>query len=74
MRSRSADAIDETRAARLAVMTPDARVKLAIRLGEEGLTDFMATHHLDRVSAVARIKATRRLGRRPSPSADADER
>ena len=73
MRSRSAAAIAERRAARLAALTPEARVRLAIRLSEDGLASFMATHGLDRRSAVARIKATRRLGRRPSASADQDE-
>jgi hypothetical protein len=53
-------------------MTPDARVRLAARLTEEGLASFMAVHALDRASAIARIKATRRLGRRPSRSADTD--
>jgi hypothetical protein len=65
--------IDQRRAARLAAMTPEARVALAARLGEEGLSTFMAAHRLDRRSAVARVKATRRLGRRPSGSADVDE-
>jgi hypothetical protein len=72
MRSRSATAIDERRAARMAAMTPAARVALAVRLGEEGLATFMAANGLDRGAALARIKATRRLGRRPSRSADAD--
>jgi hypothetical protein len=73
MRSRSAAAIAEARAARMAALTPDARVSLAIRLGEDGLSSFMAAHQLDRRSAIARIKATRQLGRRPSKSADLDE-
>lgn len=73
MRSRSATALAETRAARLAAMTPDERVRLALRLREDGLTSFMAAHRLDRRSAIARIKATRRFGRRPSRSADVDE-
>jgi hypothetical protein len=73
MRSRSAAAIAEARAARIAALTPDARVSLAIRLGEDGLASFMAAHQLDRRSAIARIKATRQLGRRPSRSADLDE-
>lgn len=73
MRSRSAVAIAETRTARLAAMTPDERVRLALRLREDGLTNFMATHRLDRRSAIARIKATRQLGRRPSRCADVDE-
>jgi hypothetical protein len=73
MRSRSAAAVAEARAARLAAMTPEARVSLAIRLSEEGLASFMAAHRLDRRSAIARIKATRQFGRRPSRSADVDE-
>ena len=73
MRSRSAAAIAEARATRLAAMTPDARVRLAIRLTEEGVANFMAAHQLDRRAAIARIKATRQLGRRPSKSADVDE-
>ena len=73
MRSRVTGPIDERRAARLAAMSPDARVRLAARLGEEGLQTFMATHRLDRTAALTRIKATRRLGRRPSRSADVDE-
>jgi hypothetical protein len=73
MRSRSATAIDSLRAERLAAMTPDARVVLAARLGEESLALFMAVHDVDRATAVARVKATRRLGRRRSASADPDE-
>jgi hypothetical protein len=55
-------------------MTPAERVALAARLGEEGLASYMTLHRLDRRAAVARIKAARRLGRRPSASAEADER
>ena len=73
MRSRSATAVAEARAARLAALTPDARVSLAIGLSEDGLASFMEVHGLDRRSAIARIKATRQLGRRPSKSADVDE-
>jgi hypothetical protein len=74
MRSRSADASARRRAERLAAMTPAERVELALRLGEEGLADFMKLHDVDRRTALARIRATRRLGRRRSASADADER
>jgi hypothetical protein len=65
--------VAERRAARLAAMTADERVTLAARLSRDGLADFMSVHGLDRRDAIARIKATRRLGRRPSASADADE-
>jgi hypothetical protein len=54
-------------------MTLDERVRLAVRLGELGLASYMSTHGVDRRTAASRIKATRRLGRRPSRSADADE-
>lgn len=73
MRSRSADAVDRGRLERLAAMSPDERVRLAIRLSEEGILSYMQTHGVDRWTAAARIKATRRLGRRPSRSAEADE-
>jgi len=72
MRSRSAMIVAERRAARLAAMTADERVRLAVRLGEEGLADFMSVHRLDRRTVVARIKAAHRLGRRPSLSGDVD--
>lgn len=71
MRSASAGAIDRRRLDRLAAMTPDERVALAARLGEEGLASYLETHKLDRRTAVARIKATRRLGRRASACAAA---
>lgn len=73
MRSASIDAVNARRAARLAAMTPAARVALAARLGEEGLATFMTVHRLERAAAVARIKATRQLGRRRSRSADVNE-
>jgi hypothetical protein len=74
MRSSSAETAARRRRARLAAMTPSERVALAMRLAEDGLADFMRLHSVDRATAVARIKATRRLGRRRSASAEADER
>jgi hypothetical protein len=73
MHSRSATAAAASRAARVATMTPDARVQLAVRLGEQGLEAFMSAHNLARGAAIARIKATRRLGRPHSACAEADE-
>jgi hypothetical protein len=58
--------------ARFAAMTPAERVALATRLGEEGLASYMATHGVDRPTALARIKKTRRAGRRHSACAAAD--
>jgi hypothetical protein len=57
-------------ASRLAAMTPAERVAIAERLGRDGLASFMTTHGVDRTTAIRRIKSARRLGRRPSSSAD----
>ena len=57
------------RCERQLAMSPAERVALAERLGVEGLATFMATSGLDRRTAVQRIKAANRLGRRPSASA-----
>jgi hypothetical protein len=73
MRSAVARAVAEEQRGRLATMTPAERVALALRLGEEGLAAYMATYAVDRRTAISRIRATRRLGRRPSASADADD-
>jgi hypothetical protein len=72
MRSKAAREVSESRARRLTAMSPAEHVALAERLGEEGIASFMATHGVDRPTAIARIKATHRLGRRPSASASAD--
>jgi hypothetical protein len=72
VRSRAAAKNRQTQLQRFARMTPDERVALAMRLAEEGLSNYMETHGVDRQTAIARIKRTRRLGRRPSLSADAD--
>lgn len=74
MASRSAQAGEQARADRLARMTPAERVDLAFKLGEQGLAEYMVTHGVDRRTAISRIRATRRLGRRPSASADTDVR
>lgn len=52
-------------------MTPDERLALAVRLGEESIAACAAVHELDRAAALARVKAARRLGRRRSASAEA---
>jgi hypothetical protein len=71
--SKSAAASAHRRAARLAALTPDERIRLVSRLGEEGIASYMSIHHVDRRTALARIKATRQLGRRRSAAAEADE-
>jgi hypothetical protein len=72
MRSAVAHAVSQRQRDELAAMTPAERVALALRLSEEGLASYMATNGVDRHTAITRIRATRRLGRRPSASADAD--
>ena len=72
MRSEVALAVAQQQRDELAAMTPAERVALALRLSEAGLASYMATHGVGRRTAIARIRATRRLGRRPSPSADAE--
>ena len=54
-------------------MTPAARVALAVQLGEEGVASYMATHGVDRPTAISRIKIARRAGRRRSAAAEADD-
>ena len=73
VRSKVARQASENRARRLALMSPAERVALAQRLGEHGVAAYMTTHGVDRRTAIARIKATHRLGRRNSASAAADE-
>jgi hypothetical protein len=66
MRSKAAADVRQRQFEQYAAMTPGERVALALRLGEEGLATYMATHGLDRRTAIARIRATHRLGRHPS--------
>jgi hypothetical protein len=71
--SKVARAVARSRADQLARLTPAERIALAVRLAEEGLAAYMTTHRVDRRTATRQIKATRRLGRRYSASAAADE-
>jgi hypothetical protein len=68
MRSKASADVRQRQFERYATMTPDERVALALRLGEEGLATYMAALGVDRRTAIARIRATHRLGRRPSAS------
>ena len=72
MRSRSAETVAQLRAERLAALTPAERVALALQLAEDGLATYISTHGVDRRTAIAQIKQTRRLGRRRSVCAEAD--
>jgi hypothetical protein len=71
--SRVARALRREQAARHALMTPAERVALAARLGEEAIASYMDAHAVDRHTAIEQLKASRRLGRRRSRSADGDE-
>jgi hypothetical protein len=73
MRSKVAREVSRSRARRLAAMSPAEAIALARRLGEQGIAGYMVSHSVDRRTAIARIKAAHRLGRRHSPSAAADE-
>ena len=66
MRSRLAQQLKKEQRERFARMTPAERVALSERLGEEGLAEYMSARQVDRATAVAAIKRTRRQGRRNS--------
>jgi hypothetical protein len=70
MRSKVATDLSREQAARVAALTPAQRIALAERLGEESIALFMAAQNVDRRTAVARLEAGRRVGRRRSRSAD----
>jgi hypothetical protein len=73
VRSNVARAVARRRAEQMATLTPAERVALVLRLAREGIAVYMTTHQADRRTATRHIKATRRLGRRYSASAAADE-
>lgn len=65
-----ADDLRREQRERVSKMTPAERSALANRLGEEGLAAFMSANGVDRQSALKAIRRSRRVGRRPSASAD----
>jgi hypothetical protein len=70
MKSKVAGDLARELVTRVAAMTPAERIALAERLGEESIQLYMATQQVDRRTAIARLEAARRFGRRPSRSAD----
>lgn len=58
-----ADELREDQMRAIGALTPEERVELAARLGEEGILLFMETQDVDRAEAVRRIKAERSAGR-----------
>ena len=65
-----ADDLRQEQLDRFARMTPAERVALSEKLGQDGLAAFMSANGLDRESALKAIRRSRRVGRRPSSSAD----
>lgn len=70
MRSKLARQLKTEQRERYGRMTPAERFALTERLGQEGLAEFMTASGLDRAEAVAAIRRSRRLGRRPSRCLD----
>ena len=68
-----ADDIREEQIRETLALSPEERVRLAMRLGEEGLQFFMAANRLTRAEAIALIRKQRRAGRTPSRSMDDDQ-
>ncbi|MFM8535011.1 MAG: hypothetical protein ACKOEC_15720 [Acidimicrobiia bacterium] len=69
MRSPAAERVRQSRRQRHAALSPAERIDLAIKLSAEGLAAFMTTQQVDRATAIRRIKALHRQGRRPSAAA-----
>jgi hypothetical protein len=70
VKSKVAADLAREHARRVATMTAAERVALAAQLGEECIMLFMAAQNVDRRTAMARLEASRRFGRRRSHSAD----
>ncbi|MEZ5316215.1 MAG: hypothetical protein R2752_02330 [Vicinamibacterales bacterium] len=70
MRSMADDLRDDTRK-RIAAMSPEARVELALALGDDDAAALAAARGIGVNEARTIIARSRRLGRRPS-CADAD--
>lgn len=70
MRSRVAETLKAEQRDRFAAMTPEQRAALALRLGDEWVADYMSRCNVDRRTAVAALRRSRRAGRTPSPSMD----
>jgi len=58
--------------AEVLALSPDERIDLAFALGEADLELFVRASGLDRETALTRLRASRRAGRRPSRAAAGD--
>ena len=61
-----ASSLRERDAADVRGMTPEERLALAFRLGDEELESFRATHGLDRTTAIRLLERRRQATRQPS--------
>ena len=58
--------------AEVLALPPGERIELAFALGEADLALFVRASGLDRETALARLRASRRAGRQPSRAAAGD--
>jgi hypothetical protein len=65
-----ADALRARTMTQVLAMSPRSRIVLALTLGDDDLALFVRASGLDRVEALKRLRAGRRIGRAPSRSAD----
>jgi phosphoribosyl-ATP pyrophosphohydrolase len=65
-----ADELREQGVSAMQKLTPDQRVRLALRLGEQAIEIYMAANHVDREAAIAAFRRTGNAGRVPSRSND----
>jgi NAD(P)H-dependent flavin oxidoreductase YrpB (nitropropane dioxygenase family) len=70
--SKVAERLREEQLARFAAMTVAERFALCERLSREGLAEFMSSNGVDRETAIAMIRRSRAVGRRPSVANDED--
>lgn len=70
MRSKLAEQLQQEQRERYARMTPDERLALSERLGQEALADYMSAHGVDRATALQVFRKSRRAGRTPSACMD----
>ena len=66
MKSRVADEVRAAQQAEMMAMTPEERVELSFRLGEQALADYMQTHGVTREEALRVFRRASRAGRRYS--------
>ena len=66
MKSRVAEEVRAAQQAEVLAMTPEERLALSLRLGQQALADYMQTHGVTREEALRVFRRARRAGRRYS--------